>query len=223
LAAHGEGKKVSTIPSSRKNTISITSECINKRNKKPLGLIVSPLHWSGFYKEGFFMDEQSDIIFHEEQKFARWIYLLVLLMVVFSVIIIIVVHITESAKGNPPDKNEFITVFLFGIGVPAAIAVLFTVLKLETQVRIDGLYVRFFPIHISFKRFSPEDLSEAYARQYKPISEYGGWGIRGYGKNKAYNTRGNEGVQLVFNNGKRLLIGSQNAQELEEAIQSIMG
>ncbi len=169
------------------------------------------------------MDEQYDIIFHEEQKFSKWIYLLVLLMIVFSVGIIVVVQITESAKGNPPDKGEFLSVFLFGIGVPAAIAILFAVLKLETQVRSDGLYVRFFPIHINFKRFSSEDLSEAYARQYMPMSEYGGWGIKGYGKNKAYNARGNEGVQLVFNNGKRLLIGSQKAQELEEAIQSIMG
>jgi TATA-box binding protein (TBP) (component of TFIID and TFIIIB) len=34
--------------------------------------------------------------------------------------------------------------------------------------------------------------------------------------------RGNKGVQLVFNNGKLLLIGSQRAEELEEAIRSIM-
>jgi TATA-box binding protein (TBP) (component of TFIID and TFIIIB) len=32
---------------------------------------------------------------------------------------------------------------------------------------------------------------------------------------------GNKGVQLVFKSGKRLLIGSQKAEELEEAIRSI--
>ena len=33
---------------------------------------------------------------------------------------------------------------------------------------------------------------------------------------------GNKGVQLVFKSGKRLLIGSQRAEELEAAIRSIM-
>ena len=168
------------------------------------------------------MDEQSDVIFHEEQKFSKWIYWLICIMIVISVVVIVVAVKEESAKGNPPDTGEFVWLII-GIVIPIIIAALFAFLKLETQVRTDGLYVRFFPIHINFKKFSPEDLSEAYARQYNPMSEYGGWGIKGYGKNKAYNTRGNEGVQLVFNNGKKLLIGSQKAEELEQAIQSIMG
>ncbi len=40
-------------------------------------------------------------------------------------------------------------------------------------------------------------MNEFYARKYRPIREYGGWGIR-YGWNgRAYSTSGNEGVQLV--------------------------
>jgi hypothetical protein len=107
--------------------------------------------------------------------------------------------------------------------VPIAVALLFWVLKLETEVRSDGLYIRFFPAHIHFKRFRVEDLSECYARKYKPLLEYGGWGIRcSLRKGKAYNVSGNKGVQLVFISGKQLLIGSQRAEELEEAIRSIM-
>ena len=37
----------------------------------------------------------------------------------------------------------------------------------------------------------------------------------------AYNVRGNKGVQLEFNDGKKVLIGSQRAKELEKAIRSI--
>ncbi len=99
----------------------------------------------------------------------------------------------------------------------------FWFLKLETEVRRDGLYVRYYPFHIQFKKFGADDLSEYYARKYRPIWEYGGWGIRcSFGKGKAYNVSGNKGVQLVFKNGKRLLIGSQRVEELEEAIRSIM-
>lgn len=110
-----------------------------------------------------------------------------------------------------------------GIGVPIAITALFVLLKLHTEVRPDGIYVRFFPFHIHFKRFASEDLSECYARQYKPILEYGGWGIRYSIRNgRAYNVSGNKGVQLVFDTGKKLLIGSQNPEQLEAAIRSIM-
>jgi hypothetical protein len=106
--------------------------------------------------------------------------------------------------------------------LPIGIGGLFWVLKLETEVRPDGLYVRYFPFHIHFKRFGAEDFSEYYARTYRPIREYGGWGIRcSFGKGKAYNVSGNKGVQLVFKSGKRLLIGSQRDEELEEAIRSI--
>ena len=110
-----------------------------------------------------------------------------------------------------------------GIFVPIAIVALFLLLKLQTEVRPDGLYVRFFPFHVHFKRFPAEDLSEYYARQYRPIVEYGGWGIRwSLRKGRAYNVSGDKGVQLVFKSGKRLLIGSQRAEELEKAIRSIM-
>ena len=126
---------------------------------------------------------------------------------------------TEDSQAN----WEIILAGIVGIGVPIAIAALFLLLKLETYVSRDGVYVRYFPFHIRFKRFRPEDLSEYYARQYKPIREYGGWGIRYSLRNgKAYNTSGNQGVQLVFKSGKKLLIGSQKPEQLEAAIREIL-
>jgi len=141
-------------------------------------------------------------------------------------VVISVIALQEAFAGEGSQETlEIVLAVVFGIGVPTAITALFFLLKLETEVRSDGLYVRYFPFHIRFKRFAADELSEYYARKYKPIREYGGWGIRCglFGKGKAYNTSGNKGVQLVFKNGKRLLIGSQKAEELENAIRSIMG
>lgn len=138
-------------------------------------------------------------------------------------IVITVFALTKASAGeNSQESWEIILGFVVGIGVPIAITALFLLLKLETEVKSDGIYVRYFPFHIRFKRFGPEDLSECYARRYKPIWEYGGWGIRYSLRNgKAYNTSGNQGVQLVFKNGKRLLIGSQKPEQLEAAIRAI--
>jgi hypothetical protein len=55
-------------------------------------------------------------------------------------------------------------------------------------------------------------------RTYRPIRDYGGWGIR-YGRNgKAYNVSGNRGVMLEFSHGQKLLIGSQKPGDLANAI-----
>jgi hypothetical protein len=109
-----------------------------------------------------------------------------------------------------------------GVLIPSGVALLALTARLETEVRPEGLFVRYVPFHVHGRQFRPQELSEFYARQYKPIREYGGWGIR-YGWNgRAYNVSGNEGVQLVFTNGRRLLIGSKRPYELESAIRSIM-
>ena len=127
------------------------------------------------------------------------------------------------SRQDSPQILPVISLIVFGILLPVAVAVLFFMLKMETEVRADGLYVRFFPLHIQYKKFGSEDLSEYYARVYRPILEYGGWGIRcGFKGARAYNVSGNKGVQLILQNGKRLLIGSQKPDELVEAISSMM-
>ena len=60
-------------------------------------------------------------------------------------------------------------------------------------------------------------------RTYRPIREYGGYGIRYSSKGKAYNVSGDRGVQIELLNGERLLIGSQRADELWRAIQANVG
>jgi len=167
---------------------------------------------------------ETELIYREEQKFALWLRWLVVLSMVWIVPLSIFSLTKTPPEQGPPGILPIILLIVAGVFVPIAIAVLFFLLKLETEVRPDGLYLRYFPFHINFKRFTTDELSEYYARKYKPIREYGGWGIRcSFRKGNAYNVSGNKGVQLVFKNGKRLLIGSQKAEDLENAIRSIMG
>lgn len=65
-----------------------------------------------------------------------------------------------------------------------------------------------------------DSIRHSEVRTYSPLKEYGGWGIR-YGSNgKAYNVSGNQGVQLEFRDGKRLLVGSQLPLELLNALRA---
>jgi hypothetical protein len=95
--------------------------------------------------------------------------------------------------------------------------------RLRTEVRADAVYLRFSPFHRSFRRFEWKKIESAEARTYRPIREYGGWGIRGLRKNRAYNVRGDRGVQLVLTDGSRVMIGSARADEMAGAIRSARG
>lgn len=59
----------------------------------------------------------------------------------------------------------------------------------------------------------------ARAREYDAIGEYGGWGIKGWSRDKrAYNVSGNEGVEVFLFDSRSVMLGSRRAGELEAAI-----
>ena len=162
------------------------------------------------------MAEENDVIFREVQRFSLWLRLMPAFTAIVAIGIIGFLIIFQQFYIHP----GVIALTILAVICPV---ILLCVMKLETEVRSDGLYVRFFPVHIRYKKFTSEDLLESHARTYRPIAEYGGWGIKWGKAGKAYNMSGKEGVQLVFKNGKRLLIGSQKSGELVKAIGSIMG
>jgi hypothetical protein len=91
--------------------------------------------------------------------------------------------------------------------------------ELVAEVRRDALCVQHFPL--TRRHCFPYDQTvSAQARTYKPLREFGGYGVRWglLGRGKAYNVSGNQGVQLVFRDGARLLVGSLRAQALANAI-----
>ena len=97
--------------------------------------------------------------------------------------------------------------------------------RLVTEVRDDGIYIRFFPFHRDFRGFLWDEIESFEARTYRPILEYGGWGIRMGSDGGAYNVRGNKGLQLVLGPWRpgRVLIGSQRLGELVMAVESAKG
>jgi hypothetical protein len=59
--------------------------------------------------------------------------------------------------------------------------------------------------------------------RYHPIRDFGGWGVRGWGKRKAWSARGDRAVALVLEGERLLLIGSDHPRRLEERIRAAMG
>ena len=163
------------------------------------------------------MTAANNPIFREVQRFSQPLRLFALVSMAAGGTILAIVMARRGSEENSVSLLGQMLALIAVLGV----GVLFFTVRLETEVRPDGLYVRFFPFHVHYRRFSAADIAQYYARTYRPILEYGGWGIRCGRKGRAYNMKGNRGVQLVFTDGKQLLIGSQKPEELVEAIRSV--
>lgn len=145
--------------------------------------------------------------FYEIQKFNKWYIRLILLIPILIFIGGIITGKLEGEEKIPMIVSVVVVVFIF---------VLFIFTKLETRIDEAGITIRFFPFQRIYYYVKWDEVSEVSVRTYKPIREYGGWGIRYSLKNgKAYNVSGNKGLQLTLVSGKKFLIGTQKPEQLE--------
>ncbi len=141
---------------------------------------------------------KNETLFLEKQRFTQWwLWLIMILVVAFAF------YYEESTLEMA--VALIIPIFLF-------------VLNLETEISSEGISVRFFPFHLKKKFFAWDEIVKAEVREYSPLLEYGGWGIRRGMSGVAYNVKGNMGLQLVLKNGKKILIGTQKAEELKQIL-----
>ena len=88
--------------------------------------------------------------------------------------------------------------------------------RMRTTVTPERLTVRYGPI--GALRVAISDIARAEAVVYRPIRDYGGWGLRGWGRRRAVNARGDRGVLVVRRDGSTVLVGSQDPRALLEAL-----
>lgn len=107
--------------------------------------------------------------------------------------------------------------------VMAGVVAFFAVARLETEVRDDGVFVRFYPVHRSFRRIRFEELTDYEAVTYAPIREYGGWGVRWRlgGAGTAYSVGGDRGIRFERRGEAPLLIGTRRPREFVAAVDSV--
>jgi hypothetical protein len=135
-------------------------------------------------------------LFRETQRMRqRWIWALLALtgvpVLVFSSVVGLILILTVAA-------------FIYSI-------------QLNTEVRMDGIYLRFAPIHRSFRRL-PFDQIEQVERTEFGLLTYGGIGIRWIPGTVAYMTTLGSGIKIDRENAKSVVIGSQQTSALLETI-----
>ncbi len=168
--------------------------------------------------------------FEEVQKFDQvWIRILILLTWIPMVALFGAGIWQQIIRGIPWGNNPMsdtglivanVAVFLI---LGATTWLLFT-LRLRTEVTDRGVHYRFPPFLPAKRTIAREEIAEYAVRKYNPVREYGGWGFRvGNRKTgKAYNVKGDMGLQLVLKDGRRVLFGTQRPGALQAAMDRMM-
>jgi hypothetical protein len=161
-----------------------------------------------------------DNIVYKERQFFRNPFILMLLLAIIGMSIWALVQQVFLGKpfGQNPAPDAFVILFSM---FPIIFILFFLFMRLDTVIDEHQISVVLSPF--GRRTIEWKDVQKAYIRTYKPIMEYGGWGIRyGFGnKGMAFNVDGNKGLQLELNNGKKILIGTKKANELSEYLKQI--
>ena len=161
------------------------------------------------------------IYYNEIQKVTnKWLWLLVATVSVVFIYGFIEQLILKHPFGENPSPDWFLILMAI---LPFFLILLLLTIKLSIQINEQGIYFRFYPFHNSIKEILWKDIESVYVRKFKPISEYGGWGIRTISlkKNIAYTISGDKGLQIELKDGKKILLGTQNPEEVEKIVSQI--
>jgi hypothetical protein len=160
--------------------------------------------------------------FREEQRFAPWVYWFAVATALAGL------AAPPVAAVQAGDPSAIIPVMLVELFVAALMALPFNLLFIVTELTEQEIVVsfgRWFTLYR--RRIRLHDITEARPVYYRPLWDAGGWGIRRgrfEGKRCAYlNARGDRGVFLAYGSEKRLIIGSQEPEQLADAIRRAAG
>ena len=164
-------------------------------------------------------------IFKEIQRFNQW-WLITLFVLVYSVIaykFFLIYREKETFNVDELGEQIFTAIIL------VLTTILIFTLKLNTRIDENGISYQFSPFHLKAKYIPWESIERCNVREYSPILEYGGWGFRGILKlklfgignsGKAYNVRGNIGIQMILKDGAKILIGTQEKEQAKRVLKN---
>jgi len=160
------------------------------------------------------LDPKRTPVYREWTPWAAW------LQVVFWGTMFVALAAVSLAEGETDQER------LVGSVVLALTAV-------SVQLLVSGLSVRLFRDHLVVglgtvgvisRKIRYEDIVRTESVTYRPIAEFGGWGVRfGKDKKRAWTARGNHAMVLHLRDGTRLYVGSDRPHRLEERLKAVAG
>jgi hypothetical protein len=161
-------------------------------------------------------------VFREEQNFGWWIYAILSGFAFAGVLMAIGPLMGANAPAAAGFRATHIPVGIcVGMILPSVLVV--GVLRMTTEVTPGAVRIWFGWVPTFRRSFDLSSVTRVEVIQYRPMRDYGGWGIRfGRDGERIFNARGNRGVRLYFADGQKMVIGSQNPESLARALEQAM-
>lgn len=149
-------------------------------------------------------------IFREELRLTHWWFRVIpVLIIVLSTVITVSQLVFGIEIGDKPLPNDKIWTLWLAAGV---VLWLFRSIRLETVINETGIHVRFFPFSRQF--YSWDEIRTISVGKYNPLLDLNNYGVRFLMKNKTYNVQGKYGIELLLNDGRRIVIGTNRRHEM---------
>ncbi|PZF71016.1 hypothetical protein [Taibaiella soli] len=152
-------------------------------------------------------------MFRETQKFRQpWLWLIIM-FIALGLLWPVYSHIITGAQPGKQPMPMWVSIILI-ITTLGGILLMYSA-RMDVEIDEEGITFSFFPL-VGKKKMLWSQVENVYVREYNAILEYGGWGIRysmGKRKGRALCVSGKMGIQIIGKDEKKLLLGTQKAQE----------
>ncbi len=180
------------------------------------------------------------LLYKEEQKNkALWIKLM---MIAVSLVVLVPFYVGLYKQlvlgisfGKQEMSNGGLVLFVLMMTVIILVAdwIVFGS-KLVIEIDTQSVKFRYPPLIPKYRVIHRSTIKSYEVRQYKPVWEYGGWGIKAgrtrggifnkkhrkrlSSRNMAYTISGNKGLQLYLKNGREVLLGTERPEAIAKAM-----
>ena len=128
----------------------------------------------------------------------------------------------SAATGGHEDARAIVAITL---SVPLLITLIF--MRLDVRVNHKEIRIAFGPVHVVRRSISHTQLASAEPVTFRPVRDFGGWGVRFMGrKGTAWTLKGNGAVKLTLDvdgETKLLYVGSPTPDRLASRINVMRG
>lgn len=165
------------------------------------------------------ISKDNDAVLYREVQRPRQLLYIIVIIIVSGIFwwgfIQQVIYGIQFGDKPMSDIGLVIAWVLFGLIIP----LLAFQVKMITEVRGDGVYIKFVPFHFEYRGFGYQSIRDYKSVSFSSLKRFGGWGIRfNLNGERLYNIAGSEGVKLRLASGDIVIIGSKNPDELKKAI-----
>ena len=161
------------------------------------------------------------VVYREEQTFGWWAYAWLGLIEIFSWLALYWLLDRPAPAVVEGEHNALISGLFAGSFLCVPIMVVIGLFKMTTEVTPSELRVWFGWIPTYRRAVSIASIQRVEVVRYRPLREYGGWGIRvRRNGDRILTARGNLAVRLEMTDGTALLLGSQRPEPLARSIEN---